>query len=464
MFGETFIEILDKLSPKEQDKLEKLLKSEFFTINSRVLLLFDILKDKHLQMIPDIDKEGIFKIIYPQEQYQDSKLRLLLSDLLKAVEQYITISKVINDKDYSEMASLRFYKKHNLSKSYIHRLNKVERRLQKSKRKDQSHFEALMDFQLEQYEFLSSQKRNQELAFKDIHQTIDTIYYGRKLRWLCLALSHKMVYNQEYDLQNIELILEKSKELAPDHPMIAVYLSCHAMIVQDTIVDFQLFRDTLSEYISHFDNEELKGLYLLGINFCIRHLNKGEKDFGKIGLELYARALDKGVLLTDGKISRFTYRNVAMMAIRVGDLPWAEEFSESYKSKIAKQYQLSAYHFNLALIRYHDQDHDQSLDHLLHVNFKDPLIQLASKTLQLKLYYELKEWKLLDSHIDSMQVYLVRKKILGYHKQNYKNIIGLVKQIQRSNQYDTKSQAKLRTKIEDANPLTERKWLLGLVS
>ncbi len=464
MFGESFVEILDKLSPKEQDKLEKLLKSEFFTINSRVLLLFEILKDRYLELIPNIDKREIFKIIYPQEQYQDAKLRLLLSDLLKAIDKYIAISTVLIDTDYVDVASLQFYKKHNLSKSYVHRLNKTERRLQKAEQGNQQYYESLMDFQLEQYEYLSSQKRNQELAFQDIHQTIDIIYYGRKLRWLCLALSHQIVYNQDYDLENIDLILNKSRDLAADVPMIAVYLSCHDMIVKDTIEDFQEFRDILSRHIGHFENEELKGLYLLGINFCIRHLNKGEKDFGKIGLDLYARSLDKGILLTDGKISRFTYRNVAMMAIRVGDLNWAEEFSEGYKSKIAKEYQQSAYHFNLALIRYHDKHLDQSLDHLQHVNFKDPLIQLASKTLQLKLYYELEEWKLLDSHIDSMQVYLVRKKILGYHKQNYKNIIGLVKQIQRSNQYDADSREKLKAKIEQSNPLTEKKWLLGLVS
>jgi tetratricopeptide (TPR) repeat protein len=206
---------------------------------------------------------------------------------------------------------------------------------------------------------------------------------------------------------------------------------------------------------------ELRELYLLGINFCIRHLNKGEKDFGKVGIDLYQIALQRKLLMNDGLLSRYTYRNIAMMAIRVEDFDWAASFSEEYKPYLDKKHQDSSYYFNLALIYYNRGQLDESLDAMIHVDFKDPLIHLAAKTLQLKLYYELGEWSLLDSHLDTMQMYLIRKKILGYHKQNYKNIIKYTRNIIGLAEFDTDKKIKLITQITDAKPLTERKWLLA---
>ena len=78
----------------------------------------------------------------------------------------------------------------------------------------------------------------------------------------------------------------------------------------------------------------------------------------------------------------------------------------------------------------------------------------------LKIYHETDEFKVLESLLESMRAYLQRKKVLGYHKSNYKNIIHYTKKLLKVNPYSKAQKEKLKLEIEAAKPLTEKAWLL----
>lgn len=96
---------------------------------------------------------------------------------------------------------------------------------------------------------------------------------------------------------------------------------------------------------------------------------------------------------------------------------------ETYKNSLEKPYRESAYHFNLARLEFCKKNYGAVLDLLQKANYRDVLVNLAIKTLLLKTYYELDEYNLLESHLHAMQNYIHRKRILGYHRANYLNII-----------------------------------------
>jgi len=62
--------------------------------------------------------------------------------------------------------------------------------------------------------------------------------------------------------------------------------------------------------------------------------------------------------------------------------------------------------------------------------------------------------------LGSMRTYINRKKVLGYHKTTFTNLIRLTKKLIRINPFDAKQREKLRAEILSTNPLTEREWLL----
>ena len=90
----------------------------------------------------------------------------------------------------------------------------------------------------------------------------------------------------------------------------------------------------------------------------------------------------------------------------------------------------------------------------------DLLINLYAKNLLLKIYYELGEFKLLDSFLDAFQIYLRRKKDIASHKKNYWNMIYYTQKLMKVNPFNTSAKEKLKAKIESEEVLLERPWLL----
>ncbi|MEM1124462.1 MAG: hypothetical protein AAGJ18_28755, partial [Bacteroidota bacterium] len=78
----------------------------------------------------------------------------------------------------------------------------------------------------------------------------------------------------------------------------------------------------------------------------------------------------------------------------------------------------------------------------------------------LKIYYETDEFKVLESLLESMRAYIQRKKVIGYQKALYKNMVRYTKKLLKVNPYSKAQKEKLRAEIEAAKPLTEKAWLL----
>ena len=78
----------------------------------------------------------------------------------------------------------------------------------------------------------------------------------------------------------------------------------------------------------------------------------------------------------------------------------------------------------------------------------------------IKMFYEESEFDALESLLESMRTYLQRKDVIGYHKSNYKNIIKYTKKLINSFAYSKQKKLDLKDEITNANPLTEKSWLL----
>ena len=88
-----------------------------------------------------------------------------------------------------------------------------------------------------------------------------------------------------------------------------------------------------------------------------------------------------------------------------------------------RRYRERMFSFNQAKIAYHTKDFNAAIPLLQRANCHDLLLNLGARTLLLKIYYELDEFDLLQSHLDTFSSYLRRKDGLGYHRTNYRNLI-----------------------------------------
>ena len=122
-----------------------------------------------------------------------------------------------------------------------------------------------------------------------------------------------------------------------------------------------------------------------------------------------------------------------------------------------------AVNFNLARYHYESGALRTAMQHLLHIEYDDVLHNLAAKTMLCKIYYTLHEIDALENQLDSIQIYLRRKKVLGYHRENYLTIVRFIRKLLTVNLNSVEERKKLSEEITAAPAFTERDWLLGLL-
>lgn len=452
--------LLETLSNKEIDQLSSLVKAGVFSLSSSsTMLLLEILLQLKTKNVSS--KTHLFERVFPRTQYNDQKFRFLQSQMYKVVEKFYLIKDIIQVESNAEsdLKLLSLYQKNGLDKHFNASFNKANKKL----RANPNYFnlDQQIELQFEYYQFTSLKGRSHEIDFDALLELTDVSYYYKKLRFICYALSHQNIYKSDRTIPFTPILRWVETHDFYDSPFVEVYYyACNMLLEFDNESHFEEFTRIIDQHADSFKADELRSLYFFALNYCIRRLNGGDFNYGRIGIALYERSLETSILFIQGKLSRFSYRNMVMMAIRTGAFEKAEELTRRFEPYLFREDRNAAFHMNLALINYYKGDCDEALSNIVQADFKDHLISLAAKSLQAKIYYDLDEYDLLESHLDSMNMYIIRSKVLGYHKTNYKNIISYFKKLIRLKKFDKNKLEKLRKAIQGEKVLTERKWFL----
>ncbi|MCB0565292.1 MAG: hypothetical protein KDD01_13040 [Phaeodactylibacter sp.] len=462
MEGSRLLTLVESLNKKEVRELRKFLRSPFFNQRKDVAQLFEFITERvfTLQLLPT--KEQAFQTLYPSQDYDPQQVRYAMSWLLKGIEQYLALQPYLADERQQKIELARAYREKRLPKHFQQTMQQLRRQQEQQPIRNAEFFEYEYRIQLEQYAFTASRKRLSEHNLQEISDTVDLAFIARKLRQTCFLLSHQAVYKREYDFGLLEEALQfVDRKGLLRIPTIAGYYHCyHALRGLEPEQHFQHFKAILLHQNQLFPADEARDLYLLAINFCIRELNAGREAYAREGLDLYKEGFRTEMLLQEGQLSRFTYRNAVAMALKEGELSWAETFIREYQNRLPKEHRESMYSFSLARLAYVRRQYGKALEYLQRSEYQDLLLNLAAKTLMLKAFYELDEFDTLESHLEAMKVFLRRKDIIGYHRRNYRSIIRYTQKLLHLNWNDRGEVEGLRKTIEAEEVLTEREWLL----
>jgi hypothetical protein len=85
------IDVLKTFLPDELKRFKEFVYSSFHNRNKNVIKLFDLLKKYHPEFESEkLEKEKIYKKFFPEKQYNDVVIRILISDLLKLSEEFLS--------------------------------------------------------------------------------------------------------------------------------------------------------------------------------------------------------------------------------------------------------------------------------------------------------------------------------------------------------------------------------------
>lgn len=462
MQNSKLIQLMRVLQKKEIIRLRKFLRSPLYNRREELSQLFEhllhLLKKKRIRL----EKQAIFSHIYPDTSYSDAQLHLLFSGLLQLLERFIMIDQYLHEQAEGQIRLLQWYRQRGLEQHFKQVYQKLEQQLDQQEFRDIEYLEFRNRIIWEAYQWDVVSKPSGELPLEQMTQLTDIVYFSQKLRQLSLMKSQQAIYKQDYNIQHQAFIFDSLKHYKlSDYPALEIYVLVNQLL--DGVFDRQGFLSFINKLITsaaYFKELEIRELYFIAINWCIKQVNNGTYDYFEEMLYLYKTGFSKGFLLENGKISRFAYYNVVAAALYSKDFEWGESFIHTFKDKLEEPYRESAYNHNLALFEYKQGHYDHAQRLLQNANYQDVLFNLSAKTLLLKIYYETAEFDLLEAHLDAMKNFIRRKKVIGYHQNNYFNLIKFTQKLIRVNWFDKTAVEQLRQEINDVEILTERPWVL----
>ena len=383
-----------------------------------------------------------------------------MSWLLQSIEEFLAYRQMQRDKFSRSVALATAYREKGLEKHFDHVLRQAGKAM-KGQVQDQDFFWAKYRFEFEQYAFVDSQVRMATNNLAEVGRALDVHLLASKLKQSCLQLAHQSVYNVEYDYTFLPAIIEflEGSEYV-GIPAITPYYYCYRALTENNHLFFQKFKAELEGENTGLANQESRTLYLLAINFCIRQINQAQEGYVEQAFDLYQKGTESGVLLENGHLSRFAYKNAVALGLSLKEFEWAEKFIEHYRTALESKYQDAFYHYNLARLFFTKKDYDRAMPLLVRVDDSDLLLNLDSKVMLLKMYYEIGEFDALDSLLSSFRTMVNRKRMIGYHKAHYLGIIRFTRKLMERRPGDLQSDEKLRKEISNSERLPEKRWLL----
>jgi hypothetical protein len=457
------ISLLRTFSRTEQRELRKVAASPFFNQRQDVPALLDLLLNCLNEEKPLPDKAEAHRQLYPGQPYDDHRVRMAMSFLMKIAEQYLVHTAFFADEVKVKTKLAEVYRQRGLAKHFDRAMREAQDVLASSPLRNAEFFTDDYYVQMEQYRFTSIAARTAPQNLQAINDNLDVAYFAQKLKQACLLLSHQAVYKTDYHFGMLEEVLRyvEAQQLL-GIPAIAVYYYCYRALTEPEQPDhFHQLKRLLVEEQSKFPQHEIADLYLLAINYCIRHYNQGNPAYLPDEFELYQAGLKRSYFLNNGTLSRFTYRNVVTLGLKLQAFDWVENFVNEFKENLEPKHCQPMYSFNMARLAYERRQHGLALQLLQKSEYSDLLLNLAAKTLMLKIFYENGDYDTLDSHLSAMQQFIRRKKIMGYHRENYLSFALFLKRLMET--HDKAALDALREEIRAAGGVAEREWLLERV-
>lgn len=458
----TLLKIFNTLSKKDIRELRKFVRSPFFNQRADVIALYEYLATAKITPEASLEKIFVYAQLFRDQPYDDERMRLIMFFLKENIKRYLTYTTMLNDNVQQGVYLCKALRQKGLDQAFEKELKKNQQLQQKSPHRNIRFHYHNYQLSLERYEQDHKNRRSGEMNLQGVSDELTTFYIADILRHSCTILTHQSMSKQNYQLPLLEAVLQQVEKGDYEYtPAVVVYYHAYkALSAEDNSTHFLKLRSIIATYWTAFSPTEIRDIYLLAINYCIRQLNKGKKAFIKEAFELYQAGLKQKILLEDQVLSKFTYNNVMMLGLALDEWDWVFNFLEQYKQFLPNKERENVYRYNQAIYFFRKPDYDQAMRLLQRVEFRDVQYNLNARRMLLRMYYELKEFEALESLLDSFRTYIHRQKDLGYHREHYLNLIAFVKKMLRSNLKDPKFKAKIKKEVDAASALAEKSWLL----
>ena len=458
------IQFLKSFSKEETRQFSDFLNSPFFNKDKNVLGLWEDLKKYAPEYdTDDLQKEVIYKRLFPNQAFDGKKLGYLMNYLLKQGESFLQVQSLQNDEARKNYYLLKHFNERDLVTHFQTATNKIEKKgLGKAKENANTYNDKRLFAELQDDFLITKTLRKEDNPFlKEAHDHLDQFYFINKIIYCCEMLTRKQIYSTNYDfditlLDEVESHLYQAKNLPP---LLSIYFQIYLMLKEPNQGQhFDKFNEELNRNESNINEKELTYIYRQSINYSARKIRKGEGRFIKIALDTYIKGIENRILFENNILPYQTFINTNTSAIRLEKYDWTETFIHKYYKFLPAHTQRDAFHYSLANLYFQKSEYDKVLENVSQVKLGDMHYSLGARAIFIKTYFELDEVDALLSLLASFTIFLKRNKnISEAWKKIFLNFCQLVNKLIKLKPHKIE---KLRKEIETVQPIIDKKWLL----
>jgi len=463
MNNSALIEAIASLSAWEIRNFRHWLASPAFNVRAEHTRLFDfIVSDLAQKRDTDIKKAAQTLGL---DDASGKKIRYEMAGLLDVLREFFIWQEMNTEPCQRELYLLRAMRRRGLEKNFVLAEREIEKALSKTSEADLERYR--IDFQTnqEKHEWNMQQKRGQNFPFEGLSKSLNAWYAGQLMQLACMDKTQRAVQRQEHAVNSdwTYLVLEQLPGRPHENlPAVALYHLGYEMLTHpDDLKRITDFREMLQKNAAKLPSQEAKGLLMLAINHGIRRINEGDRTAIRTTLDFYLLGLESKLLHDErSNLSKYTYNNVLMSFVALEEWDLALQFLDKYRPELAASERENVYQYNLSIFHFRRGDYDTTLDLLRNVTFADPMYNLESRKMLLKIYFEQNAIGPLESLLENLLTWLRRHPEIGYHREMYRNLARFTGRLLRIPTHDKEARKRLEAKIRETPLVAERGWLL----
>jgi len=464
MQSSKLIQLIGSLTKKELKDFQLFTSSQYFNKNQNLVLFLEHL----LEYAPSfqsnlLEKESFFARHYPNETFDEQKLRYLQSDLTKLIEEFLAFQEFQQDKFRRKYYLMQSLNKRNLDKFFLQELDLVRQLNSKEPYRDSGYY--FNEHQISELSYqYTSEKRNRafDSSLQEVIDNLEITYLARGFRYYCEMINRRNILSVDYKLSFFDQMVKYlGNELFDFVPAIRIYRLIHVSLTEpDNIANYNLLLSELEKSGHLFNPTEQRGMYVFAQNFCIRRINRGEDGALREIFQLYKMMVDRNLLYEGNYVSQPDFKNIVTTALRLDEVEWVNHFIEEYRSKLNPEFSENAYTYSMAWVHFSRKEYDKALRMLLRVEFNDVYYHLDSKSLLMKVYYEMAEFDAFFSLVDAFKIYLRRNKFISdYQRETYHNFILIVNRLMKVKSGKNDMTKALHEEVCSTRPAADLSWL-----
>ncbi len=389
-------------------------------------------------------EEKLWEKLYVNQEYNDARMRKLISELQKWLKLYLAIESFKNDGEQIELNYLHNLNLRNLPHIFEKEYRLINRRIKRSQIKDGIYFQQMFALQKERQRFYIKYLSGKNPAM-DLSRSFDIWWMYNKLILACNNEVYYRTRGKEIDSFLISEVLDivENDSLFEEYKLIKVYAQIYRILAspqlsgteKEGITQIIAFLRENNQFIS-YDNR--RNIYNLLMNHYIGLKNQSNQSSITHNLfELYDWGIREKFVLRDNVLSWKQFKNIITVCLQEKEFDLIEHYLRELLPYLPKEDRREAEVFAQAGLQFGKQHFLPVIQLISTYKFSNPVYEIPARIYLLQSHYEVnhEEMDWLIGQLESLEKFIKIQKLSTNYKSAYLGKVRFFKKMLKSHTY-----------------------------